>query len=136
MRQWHRYARLRKRKTAGATVARRAAICAAVLIQLHLFLVAELHHHSSSLIQWNGSKPVAAQPAGPIWSTPQTPAAPDPNCAACRISIRGAVSMATAAPVPRALEATRIPSPATHLWFSTVAALLFSIRAPPSPDAR
>lgn len=130
-RQWHGFTKPRKPKTAGATVARRAAICAAVLIQLHLFLVAELHHHSSPLIQWNGSKTVAAQRAGPLWSAPQTPATPDPNCAACRISTRGAVYVAIAAAVPRALETTRILPLTKQLWLPTTAALPFSIRDPP-----
>ena len=74
---------------------RAALIGAAIVAQLHLFLVVELHHHGVQVPLSGGQGEVSAQLRQ--WhSSPE----PDPICSACRVSRLGAVQLNSATPLP------------------------------------
>jgi hypothetical protein len=101
-------------------------IGAAILAQLHLFFVVDLHHHGR-LQPFDGGKSQASADLTQWHSSP----APNPICTVCRVSQQGAVQLASATPLPSRDSLTqRVPAQQTLNFIRRLPSRLSS-RAPP-----
>ena len=113
------YSRLGKSRKVRA-----ALVGVAILSQLHLFFVVDLHDHRSQ-------SPLPQSPVSAEWSQGHVSSAPDPICAACRVSQQGALQAADAVWLPSRDAVTQKLSAAEHPKFARRVPSPLSSRAPP-----
>jgi len=102
-------------------------IGAAIVAQLHLFFVVELHHHGSGELALSGGQGrVSGRQA-------QWQACPEPNaiCGACRVCRQGAVQLARSTRLP-STDSVALPFLVTEaVKFARLLPSRLSSRAPP-----
>jgi len=103
-----------------------ALVGAAILAQIHLLFVVELHHHGAQLDLSGGQGQVTAQ-----LTQCQASPKPDAICDACRLCRQGAVQLASSARVPfRGSVASELPATQARKFARLLPSRLSS-RAPP-----
>jgi len=105
---------------------RAALVAAAILAQVHLFLVVELHHHEAQLVFSGGQSKAEAQMA-----ECQASAKPDVNCAACMMCRQGAVRPASSTLLPSRDPVARKLSLREAFKFARLLPSRLTSRAPP-----
>ena len=105
---------------------RAALVAAAMVAQVHLFFVVELHHHEAQLVFSGGQSKGTAQLA-----QYQASAKSDVLCAACMMCRQGAIQPASSTPLPsRDLVAQKL-SLREACKFARLLPSLVTSRAPP-----
>ena len=103
-----------------------ALVGAAILAQIHLFFVVELHHHGAQFDLSGGQGQVKAQ-----LTQCQASPKPDAICDACRLCRQGAVQLASSARLPfRDSVASELPA-IEACKFARLSPSRVSSRAPP-----
>jgi len=110
----------------GLKLLRESMVWAAVLVQVHLFFVAELHHHILA-DPLSGMQGQAREGVGSAKVTPDD----SPFCAACQIARQGSVH-----PAPQSLGVLRLSEERSNpsspaLYFSSISQVPPSGRDPP-----
>ena len=98
----------------------------AVLVQLHIFLVLELHHHVLGARLLRESARVGAS-----WTRPQPAPTPAPLCPACQVVRQGAVQNVVARLALLPLQAVAFALPAHSSTIPSIFLLHSSGRDPP-----
>ena len=105
---------------------RTALVAAAILAQVHLFFVVELHHHDAQLLFSGGQSKATAQLA-------QCHAAAKSHviCAACMMCRQGAVRPASSKPLPSRFPVAQKLSLREAIKFARLLPSRLTSRAPP-----
>ena len=105
---------------------RAAVVLVAILAQLHLFLVVELHHHGNQF-SLSGDRAQVSVQLGQRHLSPK----PDPLCGACQVARHGAVRPIAGTPLVGPDDSARKLEPSESLQFARRLPSRLSSRAPP-----